>query len=248
MIGGFTSPDIRGLILGHEAISIVEELGPEAARFGVKVGDRIGTTLWQDMCLECYECTELEHQFCTKKGMIGITKPGFFAEYTLVDAANAVIIPDDVTASPAELSPIFCAGITVWDAVTRAKLVPGETVAIAGVGGLGEMAIKYAHAHGAKVIALDIHDEQLMGVKNEGLADEVLNTRELKPEEVRAKVVAMNRGRGVDAVIVTTGAIPAYQNGLAILRPEGRLMVVGFPLKEFPMSLTPIAMMAIRYV
>jgi Zn-dependent alcohol dehydrogenases len=67
--------------------------------------------------------------------MIGITKPGFFAEYTLVDAANAVIIPDDVTASPAELSPIFCAGITVWDAVTRAKLVPGETVAIAGVGG-----------------------------------------------------------------------------------------------------------------
>jgi Threonine dehydrogenase and related Zn-dependent dehydrogenases len=87
-----------------------------------------------------------------------------------------------------------------------------------------------------------------MGVKNEGLADEVLNTRELKPEEVRAKVVAMNRGRGVDAVIVTTGAIPAYQNGLAILRPEGRLMVVGFPLKEFPMSLTPIAMMAIRYV
>jgi propanol-preferring alcohol dehydrogenase len=248
VLSGITPSDITGLIPGHEAVSVVEALGPDAGPFGIKPGDRIGTPLWQNMCLECYECKELGQQFCAKKGMIGITKPGFFAEYTLVDAASAVVIPEDVKVSPAELSPVFCAGITVWDAVTRAKLVPGETVAVVGVGGLGEMAIKYAHAHGAKVFALDIRDEQLLAVKSDGLADEIVNMCGLEPGEVRARIVEMNRGRGVDAVIVTTGAIPAYHAGLAILRPEGRLMVVGIPMEEFPLRLAMLAMSPIRFV
>lgn len=190
-------------------------------------------------------------QFCLKKQMMGITMPGYFAEYALVDAATAVVIPAAVreTVSLAELSPIFCAGITVWDAVSRARLVPGETVAVVGVGGLGEMATKYASALGAKVIALDVRTEQLRAVKEVGCVDEVLNIAESPvKEDVAAAVRCVNSGRGVDVVVVTSGSVQAYQTALTLLRPEGRLIAVGIPEEDMSFRMGMVAMMPIRFV
>lgn len=187
-------------------------------------------------------------QFCPKKQMKGITIPGYFCEYTLVDAATAVVIPEDIAASAAELSPVFCAGITVWDAVTRAKLAPGETVAVIGVGGLGEMATKYAAALGARVIALDIHDEQLRSVEGGASVDAVLNTAEMQVQDVAGEVRKLNAGRGVDVVIVTSGSVQAYQTGLTLLRPEGRLIAVGIPMQEVSLRIGQVAMQPIRSV
>ncbi|KAJ5176754.1 uncharacterized protein N7482_002631 [Penicillium canariense] len=235
-------------IIGHEAISVVEALGPDAASFSVKPGDRIGAPLWQDMCLECWECKIIGPQHCPKITMKGITSAGYFAEYALVDAATAVVIPETSGVTPAQLSPIFCAGITVWDALERAKIKPWETVAIVGVGGLGEVATKYAHALGARVLALDVHDGQLEGVKAGGSADGILNTRGLQPQDVRAQVAAMNSGRLIDAVVVTSGSVPAYQTAISILRPDGRLMVVGIPQEPLPLNLGLVATKSFRLV
>ncbi|KAJ5689397.1 hypothetical protein N7462_003789 [Penicillium macrosclerotiorum] len=235
-------------ILGHEAISVVEELGPDAAAYGVAVGDRIGAPLWQNSCLSCFECRHIGQHFCPSLQMKGVTSAGYFAEYSLVDAATAVRIPADINASPAQLSPIFCAGITVWDALKRAAIAPGETVAVVGIGGLGEIATKYAQALGARVLALDVNDAQLAGVRDGGSADGVLNTRDLKREQIRERLVALNGGRLVDAVVVTSGSGPAYQTAFAILRPEGRLMAVGIPDQPVPMAMGLVATQAFRFV
>lgn len=191
-------------------------------------------------------------QFCPKKQMMGITVPGYFAEYALVDAATAVVVPQQVrqSVSPAALSPIFCAGITVWDAVVRARLELGETVAVVGVGGLGEMATKFASALGAKVIALDVRGEQLRAVKDAGCVDEVLNIAEIPVQEDVAAVVRGwgNCGRGVDVVVATSGSVKAYRTGLALLRPEGRLIAVGIPSEEMPFPMGMVAISPIRFV
>ncbi|OOQ91287.1 hypothetical protein PEBR_00428 [Penicillium brasilianum] len=239
-------------IIGHEAISIVEALGPDAAPFGIKPGDQIGAPLWQDMCLECWECKNIGPQYCPKITLKGLSSAGYFAEYALVDAATAVVIPrlegGDADVSPAQLAPIFCAGITVWDALERAQIRPGETVAIVGVGGLGEIATKYAHALGAKVLGLDVHDGQLESVRDGGSADGILNTRELQPEDVKARIAAMNHGRMVDAVVVTSGSVAAYQTGISILRPDGRLMVVGIPHEPMSLNLGMVALQSFRII
>lgn len=180
--------------------------------------------------------------------MKGVNTDGFFAEYTTVDAATAVVIPETSTATPAQLSPIFCAGITVWDALSRAEVRPGETVAIVGIGGLGEIATKYAQAIGGKVFAIDIHDGQLEGVKVGGSADEILNTRGMEVAEVRNRVRELNQGRGVDAVVVTSGSKAAYLTAMMILRPEGRLMAVGIPPEHVPVNMALVATLALKYV
>lgn len=181
----------------------------------------------------------------------GVNNAGYFAEYALVDAATAVVIPQIDGAggvSPAQLSPIFCAAITVWDALERAQIKPGETVAIVGVGGLGEIATKYAHALGARVLGLDVHDGQLESVKDGESVDGILNTRDLQPQDIRAKVAAMNHGRVADAVIVTSGSVAAYQTAISILRVDGRLMVVGIPNEPLQLDMGRVALQSIRFV
>lgn len=129
----------KNLIPGHEACGIVVEAGPEAQeKFGFAVGDRVGADAGANMCLKCADCTEFGPQFCKTKDFRGFTSDGFFSEYALFDAATAVKVPGE--GNMAEIAPILCAGITVWDAITRAaapRLKQGDWIGVVGCGGLG---------------------------------------------------------------------------------------------------------------
>lgn len=206
------------------------------------------------MCLNCEECKTAGPDFCPSTGIVGVTRPGCFAEYTLVDPESAVLIarPEDdggyaaEIPRPAALSPLFCAGITVWDAVERAHLHPGETVAVVGAGGLGELAIRYAHALGGHVLALDVRDEQLQACKDN--TDAIINTRTLSPDALKERIYQSTGRRGVDVAIVTAGAVPAYQTAFNILKPMGRLIVVGLAAEPLPLPFVAVGMKALRYV
>lgn len=255
MSGKLSFKDIFPVIPGHEAVSVVDKLGPEAAAsYGFREGDLVGATLWHNMCMTCVNCKDVGGEYCSKKELVGVTRPGYFAEFTLVDAANAVVIARGDSGdtgkipSPTVLSPLFCAGVTVWDALERAHLHPGETVAIIGAGGLGELAIRYAQALGGYTLALDVRDEQLQACKDNGGADETINTGTLSPEAVCDEIRRVNKGRAVDVAIVTASAVAAYQTAVDILRPEGRLVVVGMPTEPFPLSLTQTGAMGFQYV
>ncbi len=238
IIAGALGPIPLPLIVGHEAIAVVEKLGPDAASHGIKIGDVVGTPLWQDMCLKCGNCQTAGPQFCPTMKIMGITSAGFFAEYALVDAAVAVVIPAENAERHAALAPIFCAGITVWDAIERANLKPGQTVAIVGAGGLGQTAVQYAHELGAKVIALDIRDEQLQACKADKTADEIVNTTGLGAAELVARIMQVNNGRLVDTAIVCSGVGPAYDTALAIVKAEGSVVAVGLPHQPISVNVT----------
>ncbi|KAF5024620.1 hypothetical protein F66182_3383 [Fusarium sp. NRRL 66182] len=239
IVSGALGTDAMPCIIGHEAVSVVEQLGPEAASFGINIGDTVGVTAWGDMCLTCYDCVNHGHQFCSKMSMKGMTSSGYFSEYSIVDPANAIVINragSSTNIPTAQLSPVFCAGLTVWDALERAKPSASDTVAIIGAGGLGALAAQYASAMGVKVIALDVKDEQLKTLKDSNTADATLNTRGLSEDQLVAKIQDLNRGRPVDTVIVTSGAVAAYLSGLSILKPEGKLIAVGLPHDPVPVA------------
>ncbi len=245
--GGF-GPLPVPLIVGHEAVSVVEKLGPDAAAYGIKVGDVIGTPLWQDMCLQCADCRTAGPQFCPTMQIMGMNTAGYFAEYALVDPATAVVIPPARAERPSALAPVFCAGITVWDALERADLKPGQTVAVVGAGGLGQTAVQYAHGLGANVIALDIRDEQLLACKADNTADEIVNTTGLDPAALVARTKEVNNGRLVDTAIVCSGTVPAYNTALAIVKAEGSVVAVGLPHQPIPVHAAMVSVKAIKYV
>lgn len=234
VIDGMFGPGIFPVILGHEAVSVVEELGPGTEQYGLKVGQLIGAPPYSNMCLECYDCKTYGPDFCSGRKVKGISDAGYFAEYAVVDAASAVVVADDESGFDVrQLSPIFCAGVTVWDALERAKIEPGQSVAVLGLGGLGQLAVQYATALGAKVFALDIQDEQLNSVK--GTVDGIINMKDHPGPQLMAKLKALNNGRGAEVAIVTAGSTAAYQAALSLLQPLGQLVVVGLP-KE-PLSI-----------
>lgn len=174
----------------------------------------------------------------------GVTVSGYFAEYALVDAATAVVVgqaADESKGPVTDLAPVFCAGITVWDALERADLKMGETIAIVGLGGLGAMAAQYAHELGARVIALDVRDEQLLAAKNEGTVDEIINTTNLSLPELQMRVAQANGGALFGKAIVTSGASPAYATTLGVVAAEGLVIAVGLPAEPVPVNMLAIA-------
>lgn len=94
-------------IIGHEAVGVVEEVGPEAAAWGLEVGDFVGAPLWHAMCLKCADCKGAGPQFCPTMKIKGMDCAGYLAEYSVMDAASAVKIPQTVTDSYGrELAPV----------------------------------------------------------------------------------------------------------------------------------------------
>lgn len=256
MSGKLDRPDtsLLPIVPGHEAVSVVDKLGPDAAAYGLQEGDLIGAPLWQDMCLACIDCRTVGPDSCPQKQMAGITRPGTFAEYGLVDAASAVVISragdtsqdEGKIPSPVVLSPLFCAGITVWDALERAQLQRGETVAVVGAGGLGELAVRYARALGGRILALDVQDEQLDACKDS--AEVIINTRTTGPGVLKDKISAVSGRPTVDVVIVTAGVVAAYETAMGIVRFEGRLIAVGMPVEPLSVSLLHFGILGLRYV
>lgn len=230
-------------IIGHEAVVEVERLGSsvKALGFEFEPGDIIGAVSWQGFCLSCHTCKTAGPQFCPQAQFKGFTIPGYFAEYSCVDAASAVLISRGNSLPRDEiitLSPMFCAGVTIWDALLKAKegsRTLTQTVAVVGAGGLGALACKWGAALGMRIIALDVKDEQLAAVHGFSMAEETINIAKYSPTELMAEIMKLNGGLMMDAAIVAAASVPAYQTGMSILKPTGTLVAVGQPKEPIPL-------------
>jgi D-arabinose 1-dehydrogenase-like Zn-dependent alcohol dehydrogenase len=186
--------------------------------------------------------------------MKGLTTAGYFAEYATVDAAGAVAInlnsisSQDPSDSYAKIAPLFCAGATAWDALERAKLCPGENVAVVGAGGLGQITALYAASFGARVMALDVRDEQLAACKLLNSAIETINTAKIQGPELLKRVKSLTNSRGFDGIIVTSGALAAFTTSLPLLAPLARLVIVGLPQEPIPIPCAAVSGPCARYV
>lgn len=206
------------LVPGHEGVGIIEELGEGVTTR--TVGQRVAMPWLGHACGECRYCVDGRENLCEQQYNNGYGVDGAYAEYMLADARFAVPVPDGVT--PLDAAPLTCAGVTTYAAVKNARVTPGETVAIFGVGGLGHLAVQYARLVGAKVIAVDVTDEKLRLATELG-ADLVVNARETDPVE------AIRQHGGADAVIVLAVAPTVFRQAFDSLNRGGRLVLVSLP-------------------
>ena len=218
-------------VLGHEACGLVAETGPGVA--SLRPGQRVVVSLIRH-CGACGRCRAGEPALCTAAFGLDERSPialagggrieqglrcGAFADEVVVHASQAVPVPRHLPA--ASLSVLGCAVLTGVGAAERAGAVgPGDTVVVIGSGGVGLNAIQGAVIAGAeRVIAIDVADEKLAAARLFG-ATAAVNARTADPA---AAVEA------ADVVIATAGSARAVEQGLALLRRGGTLVVVGMP-------------------
>jgi propanol-preferring alcohol dehydrogenase len=163
------------------------------------------------------------------------------AEECIVVADYSVKVPDGLDSAAA--SSVTCAGVTTYKAVKVSNIRPGQWIAIYGLGGLGNLALQYAkNVFNARVIAVDINDDQLQFAKEMG-ADLVINSR----NEDAAKVIQEKVG-GAHAAVVTAVAKVAFNSAVDALRAGGRLVAVGLPPEAMSLDIPRLVLDGIEVV
>ncbi|MFJ9249350.1 NAD(P)-dependent alcohol dehydrogenase [Streptomyces sp. NPDC101776] len=218
------------MVPGHEIAGIVSEVGPGVTKF--RVGDRVGVGCLVDSCRECDNCRAGLEQYCTggnvgtynAVGKDGEPTYGGYAEKIVVDENFVLGIPEGISLDVA--APLLCAGITTYSPLKHWNAGPGKKVAIVGMGGLGHMGVKIAHALGAEVTVLS----QSLRKQEDGLklgADHYYATSDPKTfEELRGTL---------DLIVSTVSAPLDLGAYLSLLKTDGALVNVGAP--EEPVSL-----------
>ncbi|MFJ9623895.1 NAD(P)-dependent alcohol dehydrogenase [Streptomyces sp. NPDC101181] len=218
------------MVPGHEIAGTVAETGSGVTKF--KVGDRVGVGCMVDSCGQCDACRLGREQHCAEGNTqtynaldrSGEPTYGGYSTHIVVRDAFVVSIPEGIALD--EAAPLLCAGITTFSPLKRWGAGPGKKVAVIGLGGLGHMGVKIAHALGAEVTVLS----QSLRKKDDGLrlgADHYYATSDPKTFEELAGTF--------DVILSTVSAPLDFGAYLGLLRTDGTLVNVGAP--EEPISL-----------
>ncbi|MBM7505907.1 alcohol dehydrogenase catalytic domain-containing protein [Agromyces aurantiacus] len=203
---------------GHEGVGIVEKLGDGVT--SRSVGERVAMPWLGHACGECRFCVSGRENLCEQQQNTGYSIDGGYAEYLVADAKFASPVPEGISALDA--APLTCAGVTTYAAVKNAHVVPGERVAVWGVGGLGHLAVQYARLVGAEVIGVDITQEKLDLARELG-ADHVVDASAGDP------VAAIAELGGADVAIVLAVAPQVFDQAFTSLNRGGRMVLVSLP-------------------
>ena len=206
-------------IMGGDGAGVVEETGSGVR--GIRRGDRVIINPGVSD-RTCEYCVKGEQSLCIRYRLLGEHLPGTIADYVVVPAANVRIIPASI---PWDAAAAFTlATLTAWRmVVTRARLQPGESVLIWGIGGgVALAALQIAKMIGAKTWVTSGHDEKLRRAASLG-ADETLNHR---TQDVGKEIRARTGKRGVDVVIDNVGK-DTWTRSLLALGRRGRLVTCG---------------------
>jgi uncharacterized zinc-type alcohol dehydrogenase-like protein len=218
------------VVPGHEIAGIVTEVGTQVTKY--KIGDRVGVGCFVDSCRECPNCTAGLEQYCTGSGTIftyngverdGEPTQGGYSGSIVVDENYVLRIPDALPLDAA--APLLCAGITLYSPLRHWGAGPGSKVAIVGLGGLGHMGVKLAHAMGANVTVLS----QSLKKMEDGLrlgADAYYATSD---PETFTKLAGT-----FDLILNTVSANLNMGDYLELLKVDGTLVELGIP--EHPIS------------
>lgn len=231
--------DRTGIILGHEGVGVVKEVGPGVS--SLKIGDRASVAWFYKGCGHCEYCTSGNETLCRDVWNAGFTVDGGMAEECIVVADYAVKVPDGLDSAAA--SSVTCAGVTTYKAVKVSGIQPGKWIAIYGLGGLGNLALQYAkNVFNAKVIAIDVNDAQLQFASEMG-ADLVINSA----KEEAAKVIQEKVG-GAHAAVVTAVAKSAFNSAVDAMRAGGRIVAVGLPPESMSLNIPRLVLDGIQVV
>lgn len=216
---------------GHEIVGKVSAVGSDVRNF--KVGDTVGVGCMVDSCKHCPACDEGLEQYC-QNGFVGTyngaTKdaPG----HTLGGYAQRIVVDQDFVLKVkhpeeqlAAVAPLLCAGITTYSPLRHWKVGPGQKVGVVGIGGLGHMGVKIAHAMGAHVVAFTTSDSKRQAALDLG-ADEVIVSR--NPDEMKA------HANSFDFILNTVAASHNLDAYTSLLKRDGTMVLVGVPEHPHP--------------
>lgn len=212
------------MVPGHEIAGVVRAVGPGVTKF--KVGDHVGVGCFVDSCRTCAECTKGDDNYCqvginaTYNGREkdGTPTYGGYSDHIVVDENYVLSIPENLPLDAA--APLLCAGITLYSPLKHWGAGPGKRVAIVGLGGLGHMGVKLAHALGAHVTVLSQSMKKADDAKKLG-ADEFYSMNEA---DTVSKLAA-----SFDLIISTVGVAMDFTPYLSMLKKDSTMVLVGAP-------------------
>ncbi|WP_037291491.1 NAD(P)-dependent alcohol dehydrogenase [Saccharibacillus sacchari] len=216
---------------GHEIAGIIAAVGSAVTKHNI--GDRVGVGCMVDSCGKCVHCHDGEEQYCLE-GMTGTYgsvdrygqyTQGGYSSHIVVTEEFVVKIPDNIALDAA--APLLCAGITTYSPLRHWGAAPGKKIAVVGLGGLGHMAVKFAHAMGSEVTVLS----QSLKKKEDGLklgASAYYATSD--PETFKQLAGTF------DLIINTVSAQIDMNAYLSLLAVDGTLVNVGAPAEPLPVQ------------
>jgi len=227
---------------GHEIAGTIDSLGDQAEAFSKN--DKVLVYPWIGEGL-CPACRVGDENLCDKPRSLGVYAEGGYAEYVLVPSYKYLVKIDegmDIDAA----ATLSCSALTAYGAVKNANLKPDDNVVIVGAGGLGLMAMQLAKAvTGARIIAMDIGDDKLKAAKEDGGADDVVNSKNEDPVKT---IMELTEKLGADAVIDFVNASKTVEADMQILRRRASLVLVGLFGGELKLNLVSMPTRAYRLI
>ncbi|MTD12380.1 alcohol dehydrogenase catalytic domain-containing protein [Nakamurella sp. YIM 132087] len=218
-------------VVGHEIVGEVVEVGPDVTKYAV--GDRVGVGCMVNSCRECDNCRAGMENYCLKGNTQtynavdrdGTITQGGYSTHVVVDQDFVLRVPESISYEAA--APLLCAGITTYSPLAHWKAAPGKRVAVVGMGGLGHMAVKIAHAMGAEVTVLS----QSLSKQDDGFRFGADNYAATSDPETFEKLA-----NHFDIIVNTVSAPIDVQRYLGLLRLDGALVNVGAPPEPLPVQ------------
>jgi len=220
------------MVPGHEISGVVSTIGSGVSKF--KVGDLIGVGVFIDSCRNCASCKQGLEQYC-ENGMTptynglerdGVTPTmGGYSDGYVIEENYAVKIPANLDL--AAVAPLLCAGITLYSPLKYWNAGPGKKIAVMGLGGLGHMGVKFAHAMGAEVTVLSHSPNKESDARKLG-ADHFIVTSD--PAQLKSVK------RSFDLILNTVSAEHNINDYLGLLATNGTLVVIGLPGVPFAVN------------
>ena len=214
-------------IPGHEVAGIIDEVGAGVSAW--KNGQRVGVGWHGGHDNTCRECRRGDFGNCKNMKVCGISYDGGYQQYMVAPVEALVAMPENL--ADAEAAPLLCAGITTYNALRHSGAMPGDLVAVQGIGGLGHLGVQFANKFGYKVAAIGRGSENAMLAKKLG-ASVYIDSQSSNPAE------ALQKLGGARVILATAPSSKAMSQLFDGLGPNGKLMVIGAAFD--PIEVTPL--------
>jgi D-arabinose 1-dehydrogenase-like Zn-dependent alcohol dehydrogenase len=218
---------------GHEVVGRLDAVGADVPEW--KAGARVGVGWHGGHCGHCPSCRKGDFLTCSTLQIPGISYDGGYADYMITPFEALAAIPDEL--SSAEAAPLLCAGITTFNALRHSGALPGDLVAILGIGGLGHLGVQFAAKMGCRTVAIARGEDKGPLARKLGAHHYIDST----VQNVAAELAKLGGARVILATLTDSKSMSAAVGGLGI---DGKLVVLGASMQ--PIEVSPLALIGGR--